>query len=43
MALEALKGEPPSKEQDIYSLGIVLYEMLFGVIYIIDYETVLSI
>lgn len=43
MALEALKGEPPSKEQDIYSLGIVLYEMLFGVIYIIDYELVLSI
>lgn len=43
MALEALKGEPPSKEQDIYSLGIVLYEMLFGVIYIIDYEIVLSI
>jgi len=32
MALEVLKGEPPSKEQDIYSLGVVLYEMLFGVI-----------
>ena len=31
MAPELLKGQPLNKKIDLYSMGIVLYEMLFGV------------